>query len=60
MKKAMRILVVLCLISTALWGKGTQEMADQKQQITFWTMSLSPTFDDYLNDVIAQFEAKNP
>ncbi|NCC66145.1 MAG: sugar ABC transporter substrate-binding protein, partial [Spirochaetia bacterium] len=60
MKKAMRILVVLCLISTALWGKGTQEMADQKQQITFWTMSLSPTFDDYLNDVIAQFETKNP
>jgi len=60
MKKAMRILVVLCLISTALWGKGTQEMANQKQQITFWTMSLSPTFDDYLNDVIAQFETKNP
>lgn len=29
-------------------------------EISFWTMQLSPTFDDYLNGVIAGFEAENP
>ncbi|RSK28878.1 sugar ABC transporter substrate-binding protein [Bacillus sp. HMF5848] len=29
-------------------------------EIEFWTMQLSPTFDDYINGVIADFEAQNP
>lgn len=28
-------------------------------EISFWTMQLSPTFDDYLNGVISDFENKN-
>jgi len=32
----------------------------QAVEITFWTLSLSPTFDDYINSVIADFEAQNP
>lgn len=28
-------------------------------EITFWTLSLSPTFDDYLNGVIDSFEKEN-
>lgn len=28
-------------------------------EVTFWTLSLSPTFDDYLNDVISNFESEN-
>lgn len=28
--------------------------------ITFWTMSLSPTFDRYLNQVVSNFEATYP
>lgn len=32
----------------------------QATEITFWTLSLSPTFDDYINGVIADFEAQNP
>jgi len=30
------------------------------QDITFWTMSLSPRFDPYINGVIADFEKTNP
>ena len=31
-----------------------------KKEITFWTISLSPTFDDYINGVIKAFEDKHP
>ena len=34
-------------------GDGTQE-------IEFWTMQLSPQFDDYFNGLITDFEAQNP
>ena len=30
------------------------------QTIEFWTVDLSPTFNDYINGMIAEFEAKNP
>lgn len=32
----------------------------QTTEITFWTLSLSPDFDDYINGVIDAFEAENP
>ncbi len=32
---------------------------DEQIEIEFWTMQLSPTFDDYLNGVIADFEEEN-
>ncbi|MEM6447373.1 MAG: sugar ABC transporter substrate-binding protein [Cyanobacteria bacterium P01_D01_bin.123] len=28
--------------------------------ITFWTMQLKPTFDDYMTELIAEFEQQNP
>ena len=31
-----------------------------KTEIEVWTLSLSPTFDSYLNDVARSFEAANP
>lgn len=31
-----------------------------KVTIEFWTLSLSPTFDDYINAIIKDFEAQNP
>ncbi|MFN7251905.1 MAG: ABC transporter substrate-binding protein [Anaerobacillus sp.] len=39
----------------------TDEVAETKDpiEIEFWTMQLSPTFDDYINGVIADFEAQN-
>ena len=31
-----------------------------KTEVEFWTMQLSPDFDDYFNTLIANFEAENP
>ena len=30
------------------------------QELEMWTLALSPTFDDYINGVIADFEAEHP
>ncbi|PSN18359.1 ABC transporter substrate-binding protein [filamentous cyanobacterium CCP5] len=57
-------LLALCgLLLTWLLGCGassTSSSADGSQEIEFWTMQLSPQFDDYFNAVIAEFEAENP
>jgi putative chitobiose transport system substrate-binding protein len=34
--------------------------ADGTTEVEFWTMQLQPTFTDYFNDLIAEFEAENP
>lgn len=50
-------LVVLALILTMSFAVASAQAATE---ITFWTLSLSPTFDDYINGVISDFEALNP
>ncbi len=30
------------------------------QELEMWTLALSPTFDDYINGVVAEFEAAHP
>lgn len=37
---------------------GKKEL--EEGEIVFWTLSLSPTFDDYINGVISDFEDQNP
>lgn len=37
-----------------------QEQKPKNVTVQFWTISLKPTFDDYINGVIKAFEAKNP
>jgi len=39
---------------------GGGQSAGGKQEIEFWTMQLSPQFDDYFQQAIAQFEQENP
>ncbi|MEO1395385.1 MAG: sugar ABC transporter substrate-binding protein [Cyanobacteria bacterium J06634_5] len=34
--------------------------ADGKAEVEFWTMQLSPDFDEYFNQLIADFETENP
>ena len=34
--------------------------ADGKAEVEFWTMQLSPDFDEYFNALIADFETENP
>lgn len=43
----------------ALWC-GVVSMAHAKEQITFWTMQLSPFHDAYVKGVIADFERAHP
>lgn len=63
MMKRLAILGLVALVTTgALFASGAQEQSgdDGPQEITFWTMSLSPTFDEYINGAIDDFEAENP
>lgn len=50
----MRKLLVLVglLLAVVFWAKTVT--------LEFWTLSLSPTFDDYIKAMIADFEKQNP
>ncbi|MGB7250498.1 MAG: sugar ABC transporter substrate-binding protein [Phormidesmis sp.] len=47
--------------STATSSSDTASSAESgPAEVEFWTMQLSPKFDDYFNQLIADFEAENP
>jgi putative chitobiose transport system substrate-binding protein len=50
--------VVSCGVPSA--PNGTPSQAGNSQEIEFWTMQLQPQFTDYFNQLIAEFEQKNP
>lgn len=54
-----KILVVLILLSVILSLAGCGGKNDKKV-IEFWTLQLSPTFDDYFKSLIKEYEQKNP
>lgn len=43
-------------------SSGNNDSGKPAEQVTveFWTISLQPTFNDYFNKLIADYEAKNP
>lgn len=45
----------MALLISIGWGSLAQNVT-----LEMWTLALSPTFDDYINGVIAGFEAENP
>ncbi len=51
-------LVSLLLASVLLLSCGPPER--DPNVVEFWTLQLSPTFDDYINGMIEVFEAENP
>jgi len=57
-------LALVGLISSWLISCGGSDNATTdtsgKAEVEFWTMQLSPKFDDYFNQLIAEFEAENP
>lgn len=57
---AVAVLGFLPLFALFSSGSGEDQAPQAEAAITFWTMSLSPAFDDYINGVIAKFEASNP
>ncbi|MCG8480726.1 MAG: sugar ABC transporter substrate-binding protein, partial [Spirochaetales bacterium] len=61
MRRIITAVAVLALLTVSpLFSSGSDEDSARDAGITFWTMSLSPAFDDYINGVIADFESVNP
>lgn len=56
-----RLALVTLVIST-LFGCGPSSSSPTSHQaeVEFWTMQLQPQFTDYFNDLITQFEGRNP
>lgn len=53
--------LILVVLASCLGPPPREEMtSDGRKIITFLTMQLKPTFDDYINGLIADFEAENP
>ncbi|MEO1128184.1 MAG: extracellular solute-binding protein [Planctomycetota bacterium] len=48
----------LTLFAMALTGCADE--SEREREITFWTLSLRPTFTDYMEQSIASFEAAHP
>ncbi|MEL6814104.1 MAG: sugar ABC transporter substrate-binding protein [Cyanobacteria bacterium J06598_3] len=48
------------LISCGSGANQSATTADDKAEVEFWTMQLSPDFDEYFNQLIAEFETENP
>jgi len=47
---------IVCLLTATSCDRA----ASSDRSIEFWTLSLSPTFDGYIQDRIRQFESDNP
>jgi len=62
MKKILLTIFSLLLSVAFVSASGSQEEGNSSGpvEVEFWTMQLSPTFDDYINGTIAAFEAENP
>lgn len=63
----MLLIVLMLFVATACSnkesaGNNDEGSKDEKKnvEIKFWTISLSPTFDDYINGLVDQFEEENP
>ncbi|MGZ9582945.1 ABC transporter substrate-binding protein [Paenibacillus marinisediminis] len=59
------LILVLLVVMTACGGKDSNSketksgQSGDKVTVEFWTISLQPTFNDYFNELIADFESKN-
>jgi putative chitobiose transport system substrate-binding protein len=56
-----RFLSVLCLLAVLISGCGSADHADESDvvELEFWTIALGDAFGDYINGMIAQYEAEN-
>jgi len=63
-KFALRRLLALCAAAMALacasCGGGEAESADGRKKVSFLTMQLRPTFDDFFRPLIEQYEREHP
>lgn len=59
MKILGHLLLVISVFFVLSCGR-TQDSDPDVKQITFYSLQLRPYFTDYMNEVIAEFEAQNP
>lgn len=52
--------LISCGSSSTPSAQTSATDASGPAEVEFWTMQLSPKFDDYFNQLIADFEAENP
>lgn len=57
-KNNLYFLLLLVVLFSALACRS--DKLDSRLEVKFWTLQLSPYFDDYFRDVIARFEKENP
>lgn len=53
-----KIWIVIALLGMLFCGCGREKASGQV--LEFWTISLKPTYTDYINRLISEFEAQNP
>lgn len=52
--------LVLCLLLSAVLAGCQRPVDPGVTRLEFWTIALSPTFDDYIHGLIAEFERLHP
>ena len=59
--KRLKSILAAALVGMSVMGCSPDQRASSRpRQIQFWTLDLSPKFNDYLNGVIADWERQNP
>jgi putative chitobiose transport system substrate-binding protein len=59
--KRLKSILAAALVGLSVMGCSPDQRASSRpRQIQFWTLDLSPKFNDYLNGVIADWERQNP
>ncbi len=57
MKKFLTISFCFFILLSVFWGCSKKE---NKTVLEFWTLQLSPTFDNYFHNLIKNYESENP
>jgi len=59
--KRLKSILAAALVGMSVMGCSPDQGASSRpRQIQFWTLDLSPKFNDYLNGVISDWERQNP
>ncbi|RYX98481.1 sugar ABC transporter substrate-binding protein, partial [bacterium] len=59
-KKSLSILLVGSVLTMSLASCDNTETTTSSNKLELWTMQLKPTFNDYMNGLIATYKKQNP
>lgn len=61
LKTGMRVAGLMCLIALIVLGPSCSEQAESDGiEIELWTLALRPTFTEYVENMLAEFETAHP